>query len=137
MQPKDSVYALIRNEAINAGIDKTFLDKTFNHKDIKVHSKIKELFEKPYEKKSWAEYRKIFVTKKRVNSGAKFYSGQYNLLDSTSTSMNIDPLLILSIIGVETNYGTQRGSYNVFNALYTQIKIMPGKRSRWAKKELI
>ena len=61
MQPKDSVYALIRNEAINAGIDKTFLDKTFNHKDIKVHSKIKELFEKPYEKKSWAEYRKIFV----------------------------------------------------------------------------
>ena len=51
--------------------------------------------------------------------------------------MNIDPLLILSIIGVETNYGTQRGNYNVFNALYTQIKIMPGKRSRWAKKELI
>ena len=51
--------------------------------------------------------------------------------------MNIDPLLILSIIGVETNYGTQRGNYNVFNALYTQIKIMPGKRSKWAKKELI
>ncbi len=137
IQPKDSVYALIRDEAISAGIDKTFLNKTFNHKDIKVHSKIKELFEKPYEKKSWAEYRKIFVTKKRVDSGAKFYSSQYNLLDSTSTSMNIDPLLILSIIGVETNYGTQRGNYNVFNALYTQIKIMPGKRSRWAKKELI
>ena len=85
LQPKDSVYALIRNEAISAGIDKTFLDKTFNHQDIKVHSKIKELFEKPFEKKSWAEYRKIFVTKKRVDSGAKFYSSQYNLLDSTST----------------------------------------------------
>ena len=64
IQSKDSVYALIRNEAISAGIDKSFLDITFNHQDIKVHSKIKELFEKPYEKKSWTEYRKIFVTKK-------------------------------------------------------------------------
>ena len=69
MQSKDSVYGLIIDEAISAGIDKSFLDKTFNHEDIEVHSKIKELFEKPYEKKSWAEYRKIFITKKRVDSG--------------------------------------------------------------------
>ena len=134
---EDSVYALIKKDALNEGISEEFLDKTFNYNGIKVHPRIKELFEKPYEKKSWAEYRKIFITENRIKSGAEFYSKWSSTLDSVSNSMDMDPFLVLSIIGVETNYGTQKGRYNVFNALYTQIKIMPTKRSKWAKKQLI
>ena len=121
---------------LSAGIDKTFLDKTFNHKDIKVHSKIKELFEKPYEKERVGQnIEKYSVTKKRWTLEQNSTLAN-TICYSTSTSMNIDPLLILSIIGVETNYGTQRGNYNVFNALYTQIKIMP-ESAQDGQRELI
>ncbi|GIT74131.1 MAG: hypothetical protein Ct9H300mP29_1250 [Candidatus Neomarinimicrobiota bacterium] len=47
-----------------------------------------------------------------------------------------DPFLILSIVGVESNYGLHKGEFTVFNALYTQIAKMP-RRAKWAKKELI
>ena len=48
----------------------------------------------------------------------------------------MDPFLILSIVGVESNYGRHRGQFTVFNALYTQIAKMP-RRKKWATKEMI
>jgi hypothetical protein len=53
-----------------------------------------------------------------------------------SNQMNVDPFLILSIVGVESNYGRHKVKYTVFNALYTQIAKMP-RRKQWATKEMI
>ena len=48
----------------------------------------------------------------------------------------VDPFIVLSIIGIESNYGLNKGRYTVFNALYTQILRMP-KRSNWAQRQLV
>ena len=50
--------------------------------------------------------------------------------------IGVDLFLILSIVGVESNYGRHRGEFTVFNALYTQIAKMP-RRTKWAKKEMV
>ena len=50
--------------------------------------------------------------------------------------INVDPFIVLSIIGIESNYGLNKGKCTVFGALYTQVLLMP-KRSKWAKRQLV
>ena len=64
IQPKDSVYALIRNEAIGAGIDKTFLDKTFNHKDIRFTLKSRNYLKNLMKKRVGQNTEKYSLQKK-------------------------------------------------------------------------
>ncbi len=134
----DPVLNTIFDEASKRGIPKEFLESTFNKKNITIHEKIPEFFARPYEKKSWDAYKKIFVTAKRIDGGIKFYNQYENIMLKTIADNNVpvDPFIILSIIGIESNYGLNKGKYTVFNALYTQILRMP-KRSKWAKKQLV
>ena len=132
----DPVLSIIRSDAIKMGIPETYLDKTFSYSKIEIHDSILDRFARPYEKKTWGEYRKLFVTKNRINEGEKFYKSHGGVLNEISAELKVDPFLILSIIGVESNFGRHKGKFTVFNALYTQISKMP-RRSKWAQKELV
>ena len=132
----DPVLSIIRSDAIKMGIPKSYLDETFSYSKIEIHDSILDRFAKPYEKKTWGEYRKLFVTKNRINEGAKFFRYHGDILTAISKEEKVDPFLILSIIGVESNFGRHKGKFTVFNALYTQISKMP-RRSKWAQKELV
>ena len=133
---EDSVLLAIRTDAIKKGVPESFLIETFSHEGITTHNKILERFARPYEKKSWTDYRKLFVTESRINKGASFFRQNEATLLSVGKQFGVDPYLILSIVGVESNYGRHKGQYTVFNALYTQIAKMP-KRAKWAKKEMV
>jgi|TARA_B100001250_G_scaffold16040_2_gene13913 membrane-bound lytic murein transglycosylase B len=128
----DPVLDSIYDQAIKKGLPDKYLQQAFEKKHIVVHNKIPDFFARPYEKKSWEVYKKIFVTEKRISGGIKFYNNNEEKLNRTA----VDPFIVLSIIGIESNYGLNKGKYSVFNALYTQILKMP-KRSKWAQKELI
>ena len=134
----DPVLSTIFNEAIKRGVPKGYLEKTFDKNKITVHEKIPEFFARPYEKKGWDVYKKIFITPKRIEGGIKFYNEYGDLLKKTilGNNVSVDPFIVLSIIGIESNYGLNKGRYTVFNALYTQILRMP-KRSKWAKGQLV
>lgn len=75
---------------------------------------------RPAEKaKPWHEYRKIFVTNKRTSRGVKFWQENQETLERAEKEFGVDPAIIVSIIGVETNYGRNVGSYRVIDALTT------------------
>ena len=57
---EDFAYRLV-SEKINGDIPDDFVRAAFKHKNIEIHSEISEKFARPYEKKSWTDYRKIFV----------------------------------------------------------------------------
>ena len=132
----DPVLSIIRSDAMKIGIPESYLNEAFSHSKIEIHDSILDRFARPYEKKTWDEYRKLFVTKNRINEGAKFFKSHSNVLTEISKELKVDPFLILSIIGVESNFGRHKGKFTVFNALYTQISKMP-RRSKWAQKELV
>ena len=132
----DRVYEEIQLIAIEKGVPDSFLKKTFSNENIEIHLVIPERFARPYEKKTWDEYKKLFVTTTRINNGAVFYNKNRNELEKVATHYGIDPFLVLSIIGVESNYGSHHKEFTVFNSLYTQISVMP-KRARWAKTEMV
>lgn len=133
---EDTVLSAIRSDAVIKGVPESYLIEVFSNDGITIHNKILDRFARPYEKKSWVDYRKLFVTESRINKGTDFYRENEAILISVGKMTGVNPFLILSIVGVESNYGRHKGEFTVFNALYTQIAKMP-RRSKWAKKEMI
>ena len=112
-----------------------FVINSFSSDSVKIYEDIPDRFEFAYEKKEYPEYKKFFLTKKRISDGVEFYNLKTGLIESISNSLGVDPFLILSITGIESNFGSYPGHYGVFSALYTIIHSMPGRKS-WASKEL-
>ena len=114
---QDPVLESIYDEAVKKGIPNTFLKKTFEQQKITVHNKIPDLFARPYEKKSWGQYKKIFVTKKRIDGGLKFFKKNEDRLNSLTKrdGIQVDPFIVLSIIGIETNKLNSQISHLVKN----------------------
>lgn len=133
---KEYVYKVIKEGVINRGVSEEYLKNVFEDENIRTHKEILERFAKPYESKSWEEYRKLFVKPSRINKGNEFYKERQKTLVKVSKNYGVDLFLILSIVGIESNYGSHHKQYTVFNSLYTQISEMP-KRANWATKELI
>ena len=79
------------------------------------------------------EYKKIFINEARIAGGARFYSENKSLLAKITREFEIDPLIVVAIVGVETNYGQKTKEFSVMNSLYTQAKNMP-KRSNGQPK---
>ena len=130
----DFAYRLV-SEKLDGAIPEEFVRAAFSHKSVEIHKEISEKFAKPYEKKPWSDYRKIFVKESRISAGAKFYSENKDLISEVSSKYAVDPFIIVTIAGVESNYGIHHSQYSVFNSLYSQIHDMP-RRSKWATREL-
>ena len=75
---------------------------------------------RPAEKvKPWHEYRKLFVSDLRIKRGVEFWQQHEASLNRAYEKYGVDPAIIVSILGVETNYGRNTGSYRVVDALST------------------
>ncbi len=91
---------------------------------------------RPAEKtKSWADYRPIFMTDKRIDGGRDFYLQHAELLTRVSADYGVPAEIIVAIIGVETFYGRITGSYKVLDALTTLAFYYP-PRSAYFTGEL-
>jgi len=91
---------------------------------------------RPAEKvKSWADYRNIFIQERRIDQGVKFWAENQDSLARASKKYNVAPEVIVAIIGVETSYGRNKGSYRVIDALSTLAFDYP-KRSAFFTKQL-
>ena len=131
---EDNAYKLV-SEKLNGALPDSYVRKAFAHQDLEIHKEIADRFARPYEKKPWVEYRKIFVKESRISGGARFYNENKPLVQSVSEQYGVDPFIIVTIAGVESNYGVHHSQFSVFNSLYTQIHKMP-RRSKWATREL-
>ena len=131
----DLAYVMVMEKVNKKVVPVDYINIVFSGKDIERHKEIPERFAKPFEKKSWPEYKKLFIKESRIVAGTKFYSENKDLIIRVSKKYNIDPFIILSIAGIESNYGRHYKGFTVFNSLYTQIHDMP-KRAKWASTEL-
>ncbi len=100
----------------------------------KLQQKIIDAMNKPYEGKQWWEYRKLFITTSRINAGVRFYLENQADLDRAFEVTGVPQEIICAIIGVETFYGKNMGTWKVLDALYTLGFHYP-KRSSYFSKE--
>lgn len=85
--------------------------------------------------KTWAQYRKIFVTDTRTEQGLEFMKTYAKTLEKAERDFGVPAEIIAAIIGVETRYGKHKGRYRVLDALTTLGFDYP-PRSQFFSKEL-
>ena len=84
---------------------------------------------------TWKEYQDIFLTARRVKEGREFMVQQGQALARAQQQYGVPPEVIAAIIGVETMYGSNKGSYRVLDALVTLAFDYP-PRSKFFLSEL-
>lgn len=81
---------------------------------------ILDAISRPAEKvKPWKEYRPIFITEARISKGVDFWNKHAEALARAEQEYGVPAQVIVSIIGVETFYGGNTGSWRVLDALST------------------
>lgn len=114
--------------------DRNVLEELFGQ--VEFRQSIIDLMERPAEKvKPWKDYRLIFITDKRIAGGVDFWRQHRQALERAQAEFGVDAAIIVAIIGVETFYGRNTGSYRVIDALATLAFDYP-KRSPFFTKEL-
>jgi len=117
------------------GFDEQYVVSIFDQ--INYLPQLIENISKPAEKtKTWAEYRNIFMTPKRIAAGVIFANQHQELLTRAENKTGVPKEILLGILGVETYFGRIQGSYKVIDSLYTLVAGYP-PRSDFFKKQLI
>lgn len=133
LQTNPEIAAYINKVCKNYHFDKTQVTQWFNQASF--DKRVLPSISKPSEVKPWYVYRDILITQARISDGAKFWNQNAKVLAQAEHDYGIPAGIIVAIIGVETNYGTNKGSFSVMNVLTTLAFKYP-KRGRFFRSEL-
>ncbi len=130
----DAFLASVRAEARRAGIREATLEAALagigpNQRVIDADRK------QPEFTMTWARYQSITMSDKRVARGRQTCAAERELLRQVCERYGVDPAPIAGIWGLESNFGTDTGSYNVVEALATLA--WEGRRSAFFRSQLM
>ena len=131
VDPYQAVIAALKGTPV----PESYVKAAFSDQRVKIHEEIVTAMNKPAESMTYEQYRKLLLTEKRIAGGAQFCNANKEILAAVSQKYGVDIHLLAGLVGVESNYGENRGKYIVFNALYTIAERIP-RRSAWASKEI-
>ena len=98
--------------------------------------KVLEAIARPAEKtREWKNYRPNFVNDERIRKGVDFWNRQETVLSAASAQFGVPPEIIVAILGVETKYGGNKGSFRVIDTLSSLAFDYP-PRAAFFRKEL-
>ena len=135
--------AALANTDEQAFIDKMVKEHQFDAAEIssllnqaKKQQSIIDAMSRPAEKRlNWGQYRKIFITDKRIKGGIKFWKENQAILEQAEKTYGVPAQIITAIVGVETYYGRITGKYSVLDSLYTLGFHYP-PRAKFFRSEL-
>jgi membrane-bound lytic murein transglycosylase B len=130
---RDDVKQFISQMVTKHGFDEAML--TYWMSGVEQQKTALEAIARPAEGKPWKDYRKIFITSKRISNGVSFWQEHADVLAKAEKQYGVPAQIIVAIIGVETFYGKRAGSYPVLDALTTLGFDYP-PRAKFFRKEL-
>jgi membrane-bound lytic murein transglycosylase B len=84
--------------------------------------------------KNWRVYRSRFIDSTRINAGVRFWQDNRATLERAEKDYGVPPEIVVGIIGVETIYGQQVGTFRVLDALTTLAFDFPASHPRAAAR---
>ncbi len=85
--------------------------------------------------KNWRVYRSRFIDPVRINAGVRFWQENEAALAQAEKEFGVPAQIIVGIIGVETIYGRNTGSFRVIDALATLTFDFPPEHPRAAERQ--
>tara|TARA_B100001057_G_scaffold224669_1_gene224951 strand:+ start:16071 stop:17099 length:1029 start_codon:yes stop_codon:yes gene_type:complete len=117
--------------------------------EIKSEERIKKYIKKAPERtllwngcdeknKNCTNYKKLFVTKNNITRGLEYWRNNKDALNRAEKKYGIPPEIIISIIGIESKYGSRTGSFKTFDTL-ASLSLGPnkGRRAKFYRSELV
>lgn len=132
---KDNVAAFIDEMVKSHDFDRAELQSVLSQARIKANiiKKISTPAERTF---TWGEYRKIFITKERINAGVTFWRENQAMLERIQLETGVPVEMLVGIIGVETYFGRITGKDRVIDALATLAFEYP-PRQKFFRNELV
>ncbi len=135
MSTNPEIQSFINEMQEKHGLDSASLTQLFDHQrpDRRV---IKIMAPAPAQlTPNWVAYRSRFVNSRRINRGVQFWQAYATDIARAEEQFGIPAEIIVAIIGVETEYGRNMGSFSVLNALAT-IGFYGERRREFFRSEL-
>jgi membrane-bound lytic murein transglycosylase B len=131
---RKDVAQFIDEIAQKHGFTRKELGRVFGQ--VQFQPAIIKAMERPVESPlAWQAYRALFLSPQRIEAGVQFWNRHAEALGRAATEFGVPGEIIVAIIGVETVYGRNVGTYRVIDALATLAFDYP-KRAEFFREEL-
>lgn len=133
-QKDDTTRQILIDQLVKeTGLDRANVAAAINHAvyDESIITRMKT----PYESRSYAEYRPLFVHPKLAAKGRDYLKKNHDIFIESEKKYGVQKEIIAAILGMETRYGTYRGKDPVVSSLYTLATGYP-RRAKFFRKEL-
>jgi len=133
-QSFDEFLDEFRGKATAAGIRKVTVDRAFD--GLVPNDRVLALMDSQPEfvRPIW-DYLSRTVTDRRIKQGRQRLAEHRAQLAAAERETGVPARVIVAIWGMETNYGSNTGSFSIIQALATQA--WKGRRKDWARRELM
>ncbi|MEO1291915.1 MAG: lytic murein transglycosylase [Pseudomonadota bacterium] len=121
-------------EARRAGIPRSIYQQAFA--DVRLNNAVleRDARQPEFATPIW-DYLGLLVSDTRIGNGRRALAQYRGLLDRISERYGVPPEIVTAIWGIESNYGVNRGSFGVIEALASLG--YEGRRDKWARGQLI
>jgi membrane-bound lytic murein transglycosylase B len=135
---RDDVREFIESMREEYGIETAYLERALRavrYQPVVIRLTTPVPSSAPSPARSYANYRSKFLTPELIAAGTQFWNEHAEYLDRAEQEFGIPPELILGILGVETRYGQNTGSFRAIDALAT-IAFDGARRQDFFRNEL-
>ncbi|MGF6147612.1 Membrane-bound lytic murein transglycosylase B precursor [Kingella potus] len=129
----DNVRRFVESEAQNGRYSRNELQTFFNGAVYK--SNIISIMNRPGTSRPWYEFQKSNAGSAKISDGRNFYMRHRQVLEQISREYGVPAEVIAAVIGIETNYGRNMGSFRLADSLSTLAFDYP-RRAGFFQKEL-
>jgi membrane-bound lytic murein transglycosylase B len=122
------------DEQVASGVfNRPELEAVFANVEIKPN--IIAILDKPSTSRPWYQFRSNFYNERLLKSGVAFWQQHAAALQRAEQVYGVPPEMVVAILGIETNYGRNTGSFRLADALSTIAFNYP-RRAEYFRGEL-
>ncbi|WP_024303301.1 lytic murein transglycosylase B [Pseudogulbenkiania sp. MAI-1] len=103
--------------------------------NVETKPNILQILDRPSTSRPWYQFRPAFFNDRLIDGGAAFWKENADTLARAEATYGVAPEMIVAIIGIETGYGRNTGSFRVVDALST-IGFDYPRRAEYFRGEL-
>lgn len=130
---RPDVQRYIDEQVATGQFNRPELEAVFANVEIKPN--IIKILDKPSTSRPWYEFRPTFYNERLIKGGLAFWEQNQATLERAERTYGVPPEMVVAILGIETNYGRNTGSFRLADALSTIAFNYP-RRAEYFRGEL-